>query len=350
MTDTNLSLQLTLGILTLTSITTECTSCLWLSSIESKKARAIAIMLSKMFPPVLAFSFLVQILSSAFEVGKEPWLLIPVFTASLLIIYLEGRSKGGASAELGDKHKTQGDLEELSLKVDSLEARVIVIEGRLQTPNGTSPSNQGTGSMADRPIIKDKASAFQGETNSGDTHAQAGGPTPDIVYSITEKGMKLVGFKQPKGKRGGGALHVKMTKVMYYFYISKGWFPIVDEGDEKEQKPDLEVWEPKTHIIRLEDGSLKVEPDPEEWAEKPFHVEVETTPRKSKAQVIENYMKARRLNRYVVFAVPTRQDLEDLRRILGEIGAPQDTYEVDDISDLLREYDEVRREAKGDEA
>jgi hypothetical protein len=233
--------------------------------------------------------------------------------------------------------------------VDGLEARISVIEGRLKTLSETSPLNEGAGSMAGRPVAADKASRSQGETNSGDTHEQAGGPPPSVVYSITERGMRLVEFRQPKGRRGGGTLHVKMIRVMYDFYRSKGWYPVLDEGDEKRQKPDLEVWEPKTNIIKFQDGSLKVEPDPEEWAEKPFHLEAETTPAKSKGQVIENYMKARRLGRYVVFAVPTRQDLEDLRRILGEIGAPEGTYEIDDISDLLSEYDEERRQAGGDE-
>jgi len=247
------------------------------------------------------------------------------------------------------KDKTQGDLEALSLKVDGLEARISVIEGRLQTLSETSPLNEGAGSMAGRPVAADKASTSKGETNSGDTHEQAGGPPPSVVYSITERGMRLVEFRQPKGRRGGGSLHVKMIRVMYDFYRSKGWYPVVDEGDEREQKPDLEVWEPKTNIIRLEDGSLEVEPDPYEWAEKPFHVEVETTPRKSKAQVIKNYVKARRLGRYVVFAVPSENDLQDLRRILREIGASEGTYEIDDISDLLSECDEVRRQAGGDE-
>jgi hypothetical protein len=342
-----------LGLMVLVCICIERSGSVWLPSIRSERIRAVLTMTVNVLPPIAVFSFLTQILSGFVEIDKEPWWLIPPLLIGLLLIYFQERDEGTTFFMRGLrswKDKIQGDLEALSLKVDGLEARISVIEGRLKTLSETSPLNEGAGSMAGRPVAADKASRSQGETNSGDTHEQAGGPPPSVVYSITEKGMKLVGFRQPKGKRGGGALHVKMTKVMYYFYISKGWFPIVDEGDEKEQKPDLEVREPKTHIIRLEDGSLKVEPDPEEWAEKPFHVEVETTPRKSKGQVIENYMKARRQNRYVVFAVPTKQDLEDLRRILREIGAPQDTYEVDNISDLLREYNEERREAEGDEA
>jgi len=340
-----------LGLMVLVCICIERSGTVWLPSIRSERIRAVLTTTVNVLPPIAVFSFLTQILSGFVEIDKEPWWLIPPLSIGLLLIYFQERDEGTTFVMRGLrswKDKIQGDLEALSLKVDGLEARISVIEGRLQTLSETSPLNEGAGSMAGRPVAADKASRSQGETNSGDTHEQAGGPPPS-VYSITERGMRLVEFRQPKGRRGGGTLHVKMIRVMYDFYRSKGWYPVVDEGDEREQKPDLEVWEPKTNIIRLEDGSLEVEPDPYEWAEKPFHVEVETTPRKSKAQVIKNYVKARRLGRYVVFAVPSENDLQDLRRILREIGASEGTYEIDDISDLLSECDEVRRQAGGDE-
>jgi len=97
-------------------------------------------------------------------------------------------------AELDYKHKTQGDLEELSLKVDSLEARVNVIEGRLKTLSETSPLNEGAGSMAGRPVAADKASRSQGETNSGDTHEQAAGL--HLTQSIqSRKGYEACGVQ-----------------------------------------------------------------------------------------------------------------------------------------------------------
>ena len=334
-----------LGLMVLVCICIERSGTVWLPSIRSERIRAVLTTTVKVLSPVAVFSFLTQILSGFVEIDKEPWWLIPPLSIGLLLIYFQERDEGTTFVMRGLrswKDKTQGDLEALSLKVDGLEARISVIEGRLQTLSETSPLNEGAGSMAGRPVAADKASRSQGETNSGDTHEQAGGPPPS-VYSITERGMRLVEFRQPKGRRGGGTLHVKMIRVMYDFYRSKGWYPVVDEGDEKEQRPDLLVWQLKEHIRRLEDGTLSVEFDPEAWAERPFHVEIETTPRKSKSQVIENYMKARRLNRYVVFAVPSENDLQDLRRILREIGAHEDTYEIDDISDLLREYDKNLR-------
>ena len=347
-----ITLGFLLGLMALVCICIERSGSVWLPSVRSERIRAVLTTTVKVLPPIAVFSFLTQILSGFVEIDKEPWWLIPPLLIGLLLIYFQERDEGTTFVMRGLrswKDKIQGDLEALSLKVDSLEARVNVIEGRLKTLSETSPLNEGAGSMAGRPVAADKASRSQGETNSGDTHEQAGGPPPSVVYSITERGMRLVEFKQPKGRRGGGTLHVKMIRVMYDFYRSKGWYPVLDEGDEKRQKPDLEVWEPKTNIIKFQDGSLKVEPDPEEWAEKPFHLEAETTPAKSKGQVIENYMKVRRLGRYVVFAVPTRRDMEDLGRILREIGAPEGTYEIDDISDLLSEYDEERRQAGGDE-
>ncbi|HVP22488.1 MAG TPA: hypothetical protein VMS77_01095 [Conexivisphaerales archaeon] len=162
-------------------------------------------------------------------------------------------------------------------------------------------------------------------------------PTGELVCALTEKGRRLVEFKPPKGSRGGGPLHTKIMKVLYEFYQGKGWYPMVDEGDRKEQAADMVVWEPREHLEKLEDGTCDLLTDPREWKEKPFHVEIEITPRKSKAQLIENYEKARRLGRYVVFAVPTPQDARDTWRILDEIKAPNSSFEVDDVADLLGE-------------
>ena len=117
----------------------------------------------------------------------------------------------------------------------------------------------------------------------------------------------------------------------------KGWYTAIDEGDEPQREPDLLVWELSWQVRRLEDGTVTRTVDPERWKMPPFHVEAETYPTEGKPQVIMNYEKAWALKRYVVFAVPSKQDADDLKKIMDEIGAPSGSYEIDDISDLLAE-------------
>jgi len=188
------------------------------------------------------------------------------------------------------------------------------------------------------------ASAEGPQSGSGPGDSPAG----ELVCALTERGRRLVEFKPPKGSRGGGPLHTTIMKVLYELYQGKGWYPVVDEGDRREQAADMVVWEPKEHLEKLDDGTCDLLPDPREWKEKPFHVEIEITPRKSKAQLIENYEKARRLGRYVVFAVPSAQDAKDTWRILDEIRAPKGSFEVDDVSDLLGEGPAPAAEPRAD--
>ncbi|MGH9918734.1 MAG: hypothetical protein ACRD6W_07700 [Nitrososphaerales archaeon] len=200
-----------------------------------------------------------------------------------------------------------------------------------ETPPAKTPpiSQLGDGSKNERPMDrteKQPESAHEEPVQARETY-----------YSLTAKGRETVEFKPPQGRRGGGPLHVRMMKVLYYFYLKKGWYARVDQGDEPQSEPDLLVWELIYQVRKLEDGRVERRVDPAKWKMPPFHVEAETTPRKSKSQVIMNYEKAWSLKRYVVFAVPSKQDADDLRKIMEEISAPSGSYEIDDISDLLAE-------------
>ncbi|MDV3277595.1 MAG: hypothetical protein LYZ69_03910 [Nitrososphaerales archaeon] len=366
------SSELSLGIVTLLSIAIERTSRIWLSSLGNARTEAVVASIAKWFPPILTFAFLTSFMSSAFAIDAVPWLLIVPLAAALVLIYVETRSDGRPAPASRNFNAPEGVVNDHGKpdpgRNDS--EPVNTLDGRAQTPRGElSTSAQpvkdmatGTSKSADahpqqaadftpRTAKPDPSHGARDQLVNSATHeqsatspspGQADAPSRDVVYGLTENAKRLLEFKPPSGRRGGGPLHVKMMKVMYYFYLEKGWYVNVDEGDEKEQRPDFEVWEPLVHLKRLEDGTVREEWDTKEWDPKPFHVEFETTPRKSKSSVIENYEKAWRLQRYVVFVVPSKQDANDLRKILEEIGASKDTYEVDDISDLLSEYSEQR--------
>jgi hypothetical protein len=153
----------------------------------------------------------------------------------------------------------------------------------------------------------------------------------ETSYALTDFAKNNFLNKDIRGPRSGKNIHWNMLRhLIHYYRERKGFSCTVDYGESNKRWPDIIVYPLKTAFMKDREGGVKEVHDPNHWDIKNrFAIEVETTPRKNKRQLLKNYYKSvypPGQYAHVIFYVASQKHKKDVIDLLRT--KPPSTYEV----------------------